>query len=364
MLTPSPSPPREHLQQTTNPRLEEVSPPCRHVVSTSIFFSLPMVVMMTRLLDPQEHRLQLFPLRHDDLWRRYKRALASFWVAGEVDLSKDGADWKKLTDGERHFVSHVLAFFAAADGIVNDNLAERFGREVQLREAKCFYDLQKTMENIHSEMYSLLIDTLIHDADERERLFHAVERVPCVAKKARWAQRWISSTEASFAERLVAFAVVEGIFFSGSFCAIFWLKKRGLMPGLCVSNTLIARDEGMHQEFATHLYARHLEEKLEASRVHAIVRDAVEHETEFCRDALPVSLLGMNADDMASYIQFVADRLLSELGVEPIFHASNPFDWMELLALENKTNFFEHRSSEYRKSGASSDHLFAMDDDF
>ena len=317
------------------------------------------------LLRAEEHRLQLFPIRYPSIWERYKRALANFWVAGEVDLSKDPDDWAALSDGERHFVSHVLAFFAAADGIVNDNLAERFGREVQVREAKCFYDLQKTMENVHSEMYSLLIETLVEGADERDRLLHAVERVPCVARKAQWAQSWIDSPTATFATRLVAFAVVEGIFFSGSFCAIFWLKKRGRMPGLCVSNSLIARDEGMHQEFATHLYATHLSHKLSEETVHALVGEAVEHEVAFCRDALPVSLLGMNADDMATYIRFVADRLLTELGVRKLYHAANPFDWMELLSLENKTNFFEHRSSEYRKAGARAEgHAFGVDDDF
>lgn len=303
------------------------------------------------LLCDEECRLNIFPVRHPKAWEFYKKALACFWVPGEVDLSRDGADWKRLTDNERFFVSRVLGFFASADGIVNDNLAERFGREVCVREVKFFYDLQKTMENVHSEMYSLLVDTLIDDADERHRVLHACEHIPCVAAKAAWAQRWIASTR-SFATRLVAFAVVEGIFFSGAFCAIFWLKKRGLMPGLCVSNTLIARDEGLHQQFATFLYADMVQHKLPEETVHQIVGDAVKHEIEFCTEALPVSLLGMCAADMAEYIRFVADRLLVELRVAPLYNAHNPFDWMELLALENKSNFFEQRVSEYQKAGA------------
>lgn len=319
------------------------------------------------LLRAEEKRFNVFPIRYPKIWDRYKQALASFWVAGEVDLSKDPADWKKLTQGERHFISRVLGFFASADGIVNDNLAERFSVEVSLREAKFFYDLQKTMENVHSEMYSLLIDTLIEDPQERQTLLCASETIPCVQRKAEWAQRWIHS-EASFAVRLVAFAVVEGVFFSGSFCAIFWLKKRGLMPGLCVSNTLIARDEGMHQRFATFLYSEMLEQKLGEDVVHEIVGDAVKHEIAFCTDALPVSLIGMNATDMGTYIEFVADRLLSELGVSTLFHANNPFDWMECISLENKTNFFEHRGTEYRKVGAvgdtKHDHAFSVDADF
>lgn len=317
------------------------------------------------LLCPEEKRLNVFPIRYPRVWDRYKQALASFWVAGEVDLSKDPADWKKLTSQERHFISHVLGFFASADGIVTDNLAERFSVDVSIREAKFFYDLQKTMENVHSEMYSLLIDTLIDDPKERDHLLHAAENIPCVQQKAEWAQRWIKSEE-SFAVRLVAFAVVEGVFFSGSFCAIFWLKKRGLMPGLCVSNTLIARDEGMHQQFATFLYADMLQNKLPEETIHNIVGDAVKHEIAFCTDALPVSLIGMNSMDMGTYIQFVADRLLTELGVSKLYNVSNPFDWMEHIALENKTNFFEHRVSEYQKVGAGSkhDHSFATDADF
>lgn len=316
------------------------------------------------LLRPEEKRLNVFPIRYPKIWEFYKKSLASFWVAGEIDLSKDPADWSKLTDNERHFISHVLGFFASADGIVNDNLAERFGAEVTIREAKFFYDLQKTMENVHNEMYSLLIDTLIKDPNEKETLLHASEHIPCVQEKAKWAQQWIDSSE-SFAVRLVAFAVVEGIFFSGSFCAIFWLKKRGLMPGLCVSNTLIARDEGMHQQFATYLYSEMLKEKLPEKVIHEIVSSAVDHEVTFCTDALPVSLIGMNSTDMKTYIMFVADRLLTELGVSKLYNVSNPFDWMELIALENKTNFFEHRVSEYQKVGATQTaHEFALDAEF
>lgn len=303
------------------------------------------------LLMPEEKRLNLFPIRYPDIWSRYKQALAAFWVAGEIDLSKDPDDWARLTDEERHFVSMVLAFFANADGVVNDNLAERFGREVAVREAKCFYDLQKSVENVHNETYSLLIETYIACPVERDRLLHAVDHFPCVAAKATWAQQWIESSD-SFATRLVAFAVVEGIFFSGSFCAIYWLKQRNLLPGLCASNALIARDEGMHQEFAAHLYATHLVEKLDDATVHAIVGDAVRHEKAFICGALPVALIGMNADDMETYIEFVADRLLVQLGHPKLYEASNPFEFMALIGLESKANFFEQRVTEYQKVGA------------
>ena len=316
------------------------------------------------LLCEEEKRTNIFPIRHPRIWERYKQALAALWVAGEVDLSRDAEDWARLTDDERHFVSMVLAFFANADGIVNDNLAERFGREVQIREAKFFYDLQKTMENVHNEMYSLLIDTYIADAAERDRLLHAVDHFPCVARKAEWARRWIDAEDASFAERLVAFAVVEGVFFSGSFCAIFWLKGRGLLPGLCTSNSLIARDEGMHQDFAALLYAEMVRGKLSDARAHEIVGDAVAHEKEFICDALRVALIGMNAADMATYIEFVADRLLAQLGHPPLYGAVNPFDFMALQGLETKTNFFESRESTYQKAGArvrEGDHTFATD---
>ena len=316
---------------------------------------------------PEEKRTNLFPIRYKDIWDMYKTALASQWVAGEVDLSKDKADWGRLSKDEQHFVSMVLAFFANADGIVNDNLVERFGREVQVREARCFYDLQKFMENIHNEMYSLLIATYIEDPAEQDKLLHATEHFECVARKAKWAQTWIESEDASFAERLVAFAVVEGIFFSGSFCAIFWLKSRGLMPGLCVSNTLISRDERMHQDFAALLYNRYVRNKLTDERVHTIVGDAVAHEKDFICDAIPVSLIGMNSASMASYIEFVADRLLIQLGHPKLFHQSNPFEFMNLQGMETRTNFFESRESTYQKKGArvvAGDHNFSLDANF
>ena len=320
---------------------------------------------MEKLLKPEEKRLNLFPIRYEGIWLLYKKAFAALWVPGEVDLSKDPEDWESLNNAERHFLSHVLAFFASADGIVCDNLAERFSNEVQIREAKCFYDLQKTMENVHNEMYSILINTLIKDSQERNRLFHAVEHIPCVSKKAAWAQKWIES-DTSFATRLIAFAIVEGVFFSGSFCAIFWMKKRGLLPGLCVSNTLIARDEGMHQEFATYLYRTMIHDKLAEDRVHAIMKDAVSHEIEFVCEAIPVTMIGMSADDMSEYIKYVADRLLTELGVKKLYNAVNPFDWAIMLGMENKTNFFEQRVSEYQKSGVQTigSHTFSQNEDF
>lgn len=309
--------------------------------------------VMSILLSPEENRWNIFPIAHPRIWQFYEKAMASLWLPHDVDLSKDTADWdNKLNDDERFFLSRVLAFFAAADGIVNDNLSERFGREVCIREAKFFYGLQMFMENIHSQMYSLLIDTYIKDAGEKALLFNGAESIPCVKKKAEWAARWTSSETASFAERLVAFAVVEGVFFSGSFCAIFWMKKRGLMPGLCQSNSYIARDEGMHQDFATFLYREYIVDKPEEETVHTIVRDAVEHEITFCTEAIPVQLLGMNSNDMAQYIQYVADRLLIDLQVSKLFHVKNPFEWMELICMENKTNFFESRVTEYKKTGA------------
>jgi len=288
-------------------------------------------------------------------------------------VQHDQVDWVKLTSDEKHFISHILAFFAASDGIVNENLCERFASEVQLPEARCFYGFQIAMENIHSETYSLLIDTYIKDNVEKDRLFNAIETVPCVRKKAEWALRWISNSN-RFAERLIAFAVVEGIFFSGSFCAIFWLKKRGLMPGLTFSNELISRDEGMHCDFACLLYSM-LDNKLEEAEVHAIVSDAVTHEKEFVCEALSVDLIGMNKTMMASYIEFVADRLLVALGVSKLYNTINPFDWMELISLQGKTNFFEKRVSEYQKAGVMSSlgnnsaenaavNSFALDCDF
>lgn len=305
------------------------------------------------LLDPEHKRMSLLPIRYPDLWDWYKRAQACFWVVGEVDVSIDLDHWRsRLDENERHFVSVVLAFFAVADSVVADNLAERFSREVQLYEAKCFYACQANMENIHAEMYGLLIETYVSDEEERMRLFDATMHFPCIQQKVAWAERWIDSGDDCFARRLVAFSVVEGVFFSGSFCAIFWLKQRGLMPGLSHANQLISRDEGMHQEFAAHLYTHYVDEPLPHADVHEIVDSAVRIETAFCTEALPVKLIGMNASDMATYIRFVADRLLTQLGVPPLYRASNPFPWMVLQSLEGKTNFFERRVSEYQKAGA------------
>ncbi|GAA5884152.1 hypothetical protein JCM6882_002157 [Rhodosporidiobolus microsporus] len=295
-------------------------------------------------------RFVLFPIQYHEIWQAYKRAEASFWTAEEMDISKDLFDWERLNPGERHFVSHVLAFFAASDGIVNENLVERFSSEVQVAEARCFYGFQIMMENIHSEVYSLLIDTYIRDPVERSKLFNAIETIPCIAKKAEWALRWISDPKAVFAERLVAFAAVEGIFFSGSFASIFWLKKRGLMPGLTFSNELISRDEGLHTDFACLLFS-HLSRRPSPHIIAEIISSAVTIEKEFLTSALPVGLIGMNADLMCQYIEFVADRLLVALGNEKLYGTENPFDWMELISMEGKTNFFEKRVSDYAKSG-------------
>jgi ribonucleoside-diphosphate reductase subunit M2 len=296
----------------------------------------------------------------------YKKAEASFWTAEELDLSMDHRDWARMSANERHFVSHVLAFFAASDGIVNENLASNFSSEIQSAEARCFYGFQIAIENIHSEVYSLLIDTYIRDVAEKARLFNAIETIPCVTRKANWALKWLSRKRASFAERLVAFAAVEGIFFSGSFCAIFWLKKRGLMPGLAFSNELISRDEGMHCDFACLLY-RKMVNQLGDERVAEIISDAVNIEVEFVSDALPVELIGMNSALMAQYIKFCADRLLQALGCSKIYNSTNPFDFMEMISLEGKTNFFEKRVSEYAKSGVgvdSSEQTITFDGDF
>jgi ribonucleoside-diphosphate reductase beta chain len=307
----------------------------------------------------------LFPIKHNDIWQFYKKAEASFWTAEEIDLSQDIADWKKMNDGERHFVSHVLAFFAASDGIVNENLANNFLKEVQYAEAKCFYGFQIMMENIHSETYSLLIDTYINDPKEKDHLLRAIETIDCVKKKADWALKWIESD--NFVERLISFAAVEGIFFSGSFCSIFWLKKRGLMPGLSFSNELISRDEGLHCDFACLLYTDHIKNQLSQERIYEIILEAVEIEKEFVTVALPVSLIGMNAEMMCQYIDFVADRLLVALGCQKHYNATNPFDFMEMISLQGKTNFFEKRVAEYQKSGVMSDKesmSFSLDEDF
>ncbi|MBI1222561.1 MAG: ribonucleoside-diphosphate reductase [Bacteroidetes bacterium] len=319
------------------------------------------------ILKENKDRFVIFPIQHSDIWEYYKKAQASFWTAEELDLHTDIEHWnQKLNDDEKHFIKQVLAFFAASDGIVNENLAENFVAEVQYPEAKFFYGFQIAMENIHSETYSLLIDTYIKDPTEKDKLFHAIDTLDCVRKKAEWALRWIEN--ASFAERLVAFAAVEGIFFSGSFCSIFWLKNRGLMPGLSFSNELISRDEGLHCDFACHLYTKHLVNQLPKERVTQIITDAVIIEKEFVTDALPVRLIGMNAELMTQYIEFVADRLLLELGCDKVYGSSNPFSFMEMISLQGKTNFFEKRVGEYQKAGVmSSDkesNKFSLDADF
>jgi len=319
------------------------------------------------LLTENKDRFVLFPIKHNDIWQMYKQAEASFWTAEEIDLAADMTDWDtKLNNDEKHFIKHVLAFFAASDGIVNENLAINFLNEVQYPEARCFYGFQIMMENIHSETYSLLIDTYIKDPIEKDSLLHAIDTVPCVKKKADWALRWISN--GSFAERLIAFAAVEGIFFSGSFCSIFWLKKRGLMPGLTFSNELISRDEGLHCDFACLLYSQ-LEHKLPVEKVTEVITNSVAIEKEFVSDALPVRLIGMNADLMCQYIEFCADRLLVSLGCPKFYNASNPFPFMEMISLQGKTNFFEKRVAEYQKAGVmnkdnAQNNVFKLDEDF
>eukprot|EP00189_Rhodosorus_marinus_P012147 CAMPEP_0184737410 /NCGR_PEP_ID=MMETSP0315-20130426/207_1 /TAXON_ID=101924 /ORGANISM="Rhodosorus marinus, Strain UTEX LB 2760" /LENGTH=361 /DNA_ID=CAMNT_0027204593 /DNA_START=189 /DNA_END=1274 /DNA_ORIENTATION=+ len=312
-------------------------------------------------------RYTLFPIKHKPIWDMYKKHEASFWTAEEIDLDGDIAHWESLNPGEKHFVSNVLAFFSASDGIVLENLAQHFATEVELPEARCFYGFQMMMENIHSETYSLLIDTYIKDPEEKTRLFRAMEEVDCIKKKANWAIQWIDSSD-SFLERLVAFAAVEGIFFSGSFCAIFWLKKRGLMPGLTFSNELISRDEGLHCDFACLLYSMvPQEDRISESRIHDIFIDAVRCEKQFVCESLPIDLIGMNNKLMSQYIEFVADRLLVALGYRKLFNSTNPFDWMEMISLEGKTNFFEKRVGEYQKAGVTSERtaqVFSLEAEF
>jgi len=317
------------------------------------------------ILSEEQNRFVLFPIQHDEIWKMYKQAEASFWTAEEIDLEQDLTDWETLSDNERHFIKHVLAFFAASDGIVNENLVLNFMKDVTIAEARCFYGFQIAIENIHAETYSLLIDTYIQDNAEKDYLFNAMDKLDCVKKKANWALNWIDKAP-SFGHRLIAFAAVEGIFFSGSFCSIFWLKNRGLMPGLAFSNELISRDEGLHCDFACLLYSM-LNNKPEDAEAISIITDAVIFEKEFVTDALPVSLIGMNAELMCEYIEFVADRLLISLGYDKVYNAKNPFPFMDMINLQGKTNFFEKRVADYQKSGVMADkkdQIFDLDDDF
>lgn len=318
---------------------------------------------MEHILKENRDRFVLFPLKYHDIWEQYKTSQHSFWTAEEIDLAGDLVDWNtKLNNDEKHFIKMVLAFFAASDGIVNENLAENFLKEVQYPEAKCFYGMQIAIENIHSETYSLLIDTYIGDEGEKDKLFHAIDNYPSIMKKAEWALKWINSD--SFAERLIAFAAVEGIFFSGSFCSIFWLKKRGLMPGLCFSNELISRDEGLHCNFACLLHNKYITDKVSPERIQEIICSAVDIECEFVTESLPVSLIGMNAKLMKQYIEFVADFWMVELGVKKVYNVENPFDFMDMISLQNKGNFFEKRISEYQKPSDKKIDFGNLSDDF
>ena len=316
------------------------------------------------LLTPDDNRFVMFPIQHDDVWKMYQKQVDCFWRPEEIDLTKDVSQWESLNHEEKYFLSMILAFFAASDGIVLENLAVRFMSDVQLSEARAFYGFQIAMENIHSTTYSLLIETYIKDKEEKHKLFHAIENFPCIKKKSDWSQKWIHDNRSSFATRLVAFACVEGIFFSGAFCSIYWMKKRGLMPGLTFSNELISRDEALHCEFAILLYSK-LIKKMNKNRIYEIIKEAVEIETEFICDALPCRLIGMNSQLMTQYIQFVADRLSVQLGYDKIYNVANPFDWMELISLESKTSFFERRNDAYalaNKSGV--EEAFILNEDF
>jgi ribonucleotide reductase beta subunit family protein with ferritin-like domain len=317
------------------------------------------------LLSDEENRYVIFPIKHNEIWKMYKQAESNFWTTEELDLSKDLKDYNSLSDNERYFINNVLAFFAASDGIVNENLVERFCQEVKVLEAKFFYGFQIAMENIHSETYSLLIDTYIKDVKEKNRLLNAIDNVPSIKKKADWTIKWIGDTS-DFGKRVIAFAAVEGIFFSGAFCSIFWLKKRGLMPGLCHSNELISRDEGLHTEFAVLMY-HSLKNKPSNDIVISIIKEAVEYEKEFITESLPCNLIGMNNDLMKQYIEYVADRLLLMLGIGKIYNSSNPFSWMELISIQGKTNFFEKRVGEYSNvanPNSESNHDFDLEEDF
>ncbi len=317
------------------------------------------------LLSEEQNRYVIFPIQHDKIWKKYKQAEANFWTTEELDLSKDMKDFMSLTDNERFFIENVLAFFAASDGIVNENLVERFCKDVKVLEAKFFYGFQIAMENIHSETYSLLIDTYVKDVAKKTKLLNAIDTIPSVQKKAKWALKWINDKQANFGTRVIAFAAVEGIFFSGSFCSIFWLKKRGLMPGLCHSNELISRDEGLHTEFAVLMYSM-LKDKPSKEIILEIIKEAVELEIEFITESLPCNLIGMNMTLMKQYIQYVADRLLLMLGLDKIYKVENPFEWMELISVQGKTNFFEKRVGEYSNAAntKAEDNVFSLEGDF
>ena len=316
------------------------------------------------LLAPDDNRFVMFPIQHDDIWKMYQKQVDCFWRPEEIDLSKDLDNWESLNQDEKYFISMILAFFAASDGIVLENLASRFMRDVQLSEARAFYGFQIAMENIHSHTYSLLIETYIKDKQEKSQLFNAIENFPCIKKKSDWAQKWIHDNRSSFASRLIGFACVEGIFFSGAFCSIYWLKKRGLMPGLTFSNELISRDEALHCEFAVLLYSK-LNKKLEQVRIHEIIKEAVEIESEFICEALPCRLIGMNSELMTQYIKFVADRLCVQLGYKKIYNVTNCFDFMELISLESKTNFFEKKTDAYALANKEkNEDIFKLNDDF
>ena len=316
------------------------------------------------LLTIDDNRFVMFPIKHDDIWKMYQKQIDCFWRPEEIDLTKDSSDWESLNDDERYFISMILAFFAASDGIVLENLAMRFMNDVQISEARAFYGFQIAMENIHSHTYSLLIETYIKDSNEKHKLFNAIEIFPCIKKKSDWTQKWIHDNRSSFATRLVAFACVEGIFFSGAFCSIYWLKKRGLMPGLTFSNELISRDEALHCEFAILLYSK-LQKKISQSRIHEIIKDAVEIETEFICEALPCRLIGMNSQMMTQYIQFMADRLCIQLGYDKIYNVNNCFSFMELISLDGKSNFFEKRVSDYALANKTQNsETFMLNEDF
>eukprot|EP00347_Sterkiella_histriomuscorum_P011623 403371741 len=356
---------KQQYSQQPNSQFQMIQNSHNNIASQYSNFTQTQGMLPEPLLEDNPNRFVILPIKYNDIWKMYKDQMAAFWTSEEIDLATDVKDWERLNDNERHFIKHVLAFFAASDGIVNENLAQRFCTEIQVPEARCFYGFQMMMENIHSETYSVLIDTLISDPHEKEFLFKAITNIPVVTKKAEWAIKWIGES-ASFAERLIAFAAIEGIFFSGSFCSIFWLKKRGLMPGLTFSNELISRDEGMHTDFACLLY-KHLNNKLSNERILEIITNAVGIELEFVSDSLPVELIGMNSKLMGQYIMFVADRLLFALGVPKYYQVENPFEWMDMISLTGKTNFFEKRVGEYQKANVKQtkeDKVFTLDADF